>query len=124
MMNKRKRRREKREEALGPLKELVSIENDLEVLSCGHTQTHIYPRQHGPGKIFRHCERCEKYSESEKYPESYDPAERAREKQASREQNEQEVLSGQKSREQIHRENAHFSTLKIRVNFAGAKSLG
>jgi len=57
-------------------------------------------------------------------PETYDAAERAREKQASREQDARDLATGRKSQEQLHRENAHFSSLRVRINFAGAKSLG
>lgn len=55
--------------------------------------------------------------------ETYDPAERAREKQASREEDERALAAGEKTREQLHRENAAFAGLKVRVNFAGAKKL-
>ncbi len=55
--------------------------------------------------------------------ETYDPAERAREKQASREQDERDLASGAKTREQLHRENAAFAGLKVRIDFSKAKKL-
>lgn len=62
-MNARERRRERRAERLGPLKELVeSFVRDgeqLERLSCGHEVPAGPPRQtQTPGKIMRHCIRC------------------------------------------------------------------
>jgi hypothetical protein len=51
---------------------------------------------------------------------TYDPAERAAAKQASRDADEQALESGEKTREQLRRENGHFSSLRLRVNMAGA----
>jgi hypothetical protein len=56
-------------------------------------------------------------------PRTYDPAERARQKQASREQDARDLASGAKSRAELHRENAHFSSLRVGIQFGGAKSL-
>ncbi|MEZ4297218.1 MAG: hypothetical protein R3B70_19795 [Polyangiaceae bacterium] len=53
----------------------------------------------------------------------YDPQERAREKQESREGDERALASGEKTQEDLRRENGHFSSLRVRVNYAGAKSL-
>lgn len=57
-------------------------------------------------------------------PPTYSPAERAREKQAAREQDAADLASGAKTREQLRAENATFAGLRVRVNFAGAKRLG
>lgn len=54
---------------------------------------------------------------------SYDPDERAREKQASRERDERDLATGEKTQEQLRHENGHFSSLRVRINYAGAKSL-
>lgn len=55
-------------------------------------------------------------------PRTYDAAERAREKQESRERDEQALASGEKSREQLRRENGFFSALRFRIDLAGAKA--
>lgn len=55
--------------------------------------------------------------------EVYDPLERAKEKQASRDQDEKDLESGAKTRDQLRRENGIFYGLKVRINFEGAKSL-
>ncbi len=55
---------------------------------------------------------------------TYDPAERAKEKQASRDRDEAALASGEKTREQLRRENGHFSFVGLRVDLAGCKSLG
>ena len=47
----------------------------------------------------------------------YNPADRAREKQAARERDEEAMASGQKSSEQVHRENAVFAFLPLSVQF-------
>ena len=54
---------------------------------------------------------------------TYDPAERAREKQASRDQDAADLASGAKTREQLHAENAALAGLRVRVDYAGAKRL-
>ena len=54
---------------------------------------------------------------------TYDPAERAREKQAARDQDAADIASGAKSREQLHAENAVLAELRVRVDYAGAKRL-
>ena len=54
---------------------------------------------------------------------TYDPAERAREKQASRDQDAADLASGAKTHEHLHAENAALAGLRVRVNFAGAKRL-
>jgi hypothetical protein len=56
-------------------------------------------------------------------PVKYDFDERAREKQESRERDERAVASGEKTQEELRRENGHFSSLRVRINYAGAKSL-
>jgi hypothetical protein len=56
-------------------------------------------------------------------PRAYDPAERARQKQASRDQDARDLASGQKSREALRQENGCLASVRIRVSFAGAKSL-
>ncbi len=56
-------------------------------------------------------------------PVKYDFDERAREKQESRERDERAVLSGEKTQEELRRENGHFSSLRVRINYADAKSL-
>lgn len=57
------------------------------------------------------------------FSESIDPDERAREKQKSRDEDEQALASGEKTQEQLRRENGHFSFLRVRINYAGARSL-
>lgn len=51
-------------------------------------------------------------------------AARPKEKQASRDQDAADLASGAKSRAELHRENAAFAGLPVRINFAGAKSFG
>lgn len=48
----------------------------------------------------------------------YDPAERAREKQASRDQDVADLASGKKTREQLRRENGMLYGLTLRVDFS------
>jgi hypothetical protein len=48
---------------------------------------------------------------------------RAAEKQASRDADELALESGEKTRDQLRRENGHFSSLRFRVNPAGARRL-
>ncbi len=47
----------------------------------------------------------------------YNPADRAREKQAARDLDEQQIASGEKTPEQVHRENAVFAFLPLSVRF-------
>lgn len=47
---------------------------------------------------------------------TYDPAERAREKQASRDQDEADLAAGRKTRDDLRCENGAFSGLNVRVN--------
>ena len=56
--------------------------------------------------------------------ESYNPAERAREKAASREADERALASGAKSRQQLSRENGAFAfpPERIRLDLSRAKS--
>ena len=54
---------------------------------------------------------------------SFEPNERAQEKQLSRERDEHDLASGAKSRDQLRAENGHFSRLSIRPNFGAAKAL-
>ena len=56
-------------------------------------------------------------------PVKYDFDEREREKQESRERDERAVLSGEKTQEELRSDNGHFSSLRVRINYAGAKSL-
>jgi hypothetical protein len=56
-------------------------------------------------------------------PERLDPAERAREKQLSREKDARALASGAKSRAQLRRENGLFAFPKVRVSLRGAKPL-
>ena len=58
-----------------------------------------------------------------KEPEQLDPKERAREKQRSREDDARALASGEKSREQLQRENGHFTFPNVRVSLRGAKPL-
>jgi hypothetical protein len=56
-------------------------------------------------------------------PERFDPKERAREKQRSREEDAQALASGAKTREQLRRENGHFVFPKVRISLRGTKPL-
>lgn len=58
-----------------------------------------------------------------KEPERFDPKERAREKQRSREEDARALASGEKSPEQLQRENGHFSFPNARVTLRGTKPL-
>ncbi len=49
--------------------------------------------------------------------------ERAREKQTSRDRDEQDLLSNKKTREQLRKENGYFSQFKYTINLSKAKSL-
>ena len=48
---------------------------------------------------------------------------RASEKQTSREEDARALASGEKSREQLRRENGHFAFASVRVSLRGAKPL-
>jgi hypothetical protein len=56
-------------------------------------------------------------------PELLDAVERAREKQASRDEDARALASGAKSRAQLCRENGVFVFPKVRVSLRGAKPL-
>jgi hypothetical protein len=58
-----------------------------------------------------------------KDPEPLDPAERAREKQRSREEDARALASGLKSRSRLRRENGVFVFRNVRVSLRGSKSL-
>ncbi len=58
-----------------------------------------------------------------KEPERFDPKERAREKQRSREEDARALASGEKSPEELQRENGHFSFPNARVSLRGSKPL-
>jgi hypothetical protein len=58
-----------------------------------------------------------------KDPERLDPEERAREKQLSREADARALASGEKSRDELRRENGHFAFPNVRVSLRGAKPL-
>lgn len=53
----------------------------------------------------------------------FDPIERAKQKEQSREQDELDLKSGKKTREQLSRENYILYGLKFRILFGKAKSL-
>ena len=56
-------------------------------------------------------------------PERFDPQERAREKQLSRDADARAPASGEKSRGELRRENGHFAFQNVRVSLRGAKPL-
>jgi hypothetical protein len=58
-----------------------------------------------------------------KEPERFDPKERAREKQRFRDEDARALASGEKSREQLRRENGHFAFLNVRISARGTKPL-
>jgi hypothetical protein len=58
-----------------------------------------------------------------KEPERFDPKERAREKQRSREEDARALASGEKSPEELQRENGHFSFPNARISLRGSKAL-
>ena len=58
-----------------------------------------------------------------KEPERFDPKERAREKQRSRDEDARALASSNKSREQLRRENGHFMFPNVRISARGAKPL-
>lgn len=50
--------------------------------------------------------------------EYYNPAERAAEKEKSRQQDAEDLTSGKKSAEQLRKENSIFLGLKFKINFS------
>jgi hypothetical protein len=56
-------------------------------------------------------------------PERFDPLERAREKQASREEDARALAAGEKTREQLKRENGHFVFPRVEISARGSKPL-
>lgn len=48
---------------------------------------------------------------------------RAAEKQTSRDEDERALASGEKTQEQLRRENGAFFGMRVRINYGGAKSL-
>jgi hypothetical protein len=58
-----------------------------------------------------------------KEPERFNPKERAREKQRSREEDARALASGEKSPEDLQRENGHFSFPNARISLRGSKPL-
>lgn len=52
----------------------------------------------------------------------YDAEQKAKERQASRDADEQALASGQKSREELRRENGFFPARRFRVDLSSAKS--
>jgi hypothetical protein len=58
-----------------------------------------------------------------KEPERFDPNDRAREKQHSRDEDARALASGERSRMQLRRENGHFAFKKVRVSLRGSKPL-
>jgi len=58
-----------------------------------------------------------------KQPERLDPKERAREKQFSRQEDARALASGEKSREELRRENGHFVFPNVRISARGSKPL-
>jgi hypothetical protein len=55
--------------------------------------------------------------------EHLDPVERAREKQRSRDEDARALASGEKSPDELRRENGHFAFPHVRVSLRGAKPL-
>lgn len=49
--------------------------------------------------------------------ETYDPRERSREKQRSRDQDAEDLRTGKKTREQLIKENSPFSGLILKIDF-------
>lgn len=55
--------------------------------------------------------------------ERFDPKERAREKQRSRDEGARALASGEKSQEQLRRENGHLVFPNVRISLRGSKPL-
>lgn len=53
----------------------------------------------------------------------FDPKDRVREKQASREEDERALASGEKTREDLKRENGIFHGLKFRMDLSAVEKL-
>ena len=53
----------------------------------------------------------------------FDPKERAREKQRSRDEDARALASGEKSREELRRENGHVVFPNVRISLSGFKPL-
>ncbi len=53
----------------------------------------------------------------------HDPEARALEKRRAREDDERALASGEKTREDLRRENAHFAFPRVRVTLRGTKPL-
>jgi hypothetical protein len=58
-----------------------------------------------------------------KESDRFDQQERAREKQLSRDADARALASGEKSRDELRRENGHFAFRNVRVTLRGAKPL-
>jgi hypothetical protein len=56
-------------------------------------------------------------------PERLDPKERAREKQASRDEDARALASGEKTRTKLRRENGHFAFPDVFIDLRGTKPL-
>ena len=56
-------------------------------------------------------------------PDRLDPKERAREKQASRDEDARALASGEKSRAQLRRENGHFVFARVHIGARGSNPL-
>jgi hypothetical protein len=55
--------------------------------------------------------------------ERFDPKERTREKQRSRDEDARALACGENSREQLRRENGHFVFSNVRISLRGSKPL-
>lgn len=53
----------------------------------------------------------------------YDPARRAREKQASRDDDQRAIATGEKTAEEVRQENARFVFPWVRLDFSATKRL-
>jgi hypothetical protein len=58
-----------------------------------------------------------------KESETIDPKERAKEKKLSRDEDARAHAAGEKSRDELRRENSHFAFPRVRVSLRGAKPL-
>ena len=56
-------------------------------------------------------------------PKPLDPSERARDKQRARDEDARALASGEKSQDDLRRENGHFAFPKVHVSPRGAKPL-
>jgi hypothetical protein len=59
----------------------------------------------------------------QKEPKPLDPKEREREKKLSRDEDARALAAGEKSRDELRRENGHFAFPRVRVSLRGAKPL-